>query len=70
MKTYKDWHKYGSFVLLIGFIISACSGMAKHKKLHVVSALLIGIGTVACIYSGHKLIGVCPAIFHESSGNT
>lgn len=58
MKRNKDWHKYGSFALLIGFIISACSGMSKHKKLHFVSALLIGMGTVACIYSGHKIIGV------------
>lgn len=58
MKTYKDWHKYGSFALLIGFIISVCSGMAKHKKLHAVSGLLIGLGMAACIYSGHKIIGV------------
>lgn len=46
MKTYKDWHKYGSFALLIGFIISVCSGMAKHKKLHAVSGLLIGLGNL------------------------
>lgn len=58
MKTHKDWHKYGSLALLFGFIISVCSGMARHKKLHALSALLIGLGTVACIYSGHKIIGV------------
>lgn len=56
MKTQKNWHKYGSFALLFGFIISIYSGMAKQKKLHALSAFLIGFGTTACIYSGHKLI--------------
>lgn len=57
MKTQKDWHKYGSFALLFGFITGICSGMTKHKKLHAASAFLTGFGIVACIYSGHKLIG-------------
>lgn len=57
MKKQMDWHKYGSFALLIGFVISMLSGGRKNKKFHAAGALLVGLGMTACIYSGHRLIG-------------
>lgn len=66
MKSYKDWHKYGSFALLVGFVGSVFSGPAKQKKLHAVSALLTVLGMAACIYSGHKMIGAYAPVDREA----
>lgn len=59
MKKYKDWHMYGSVALLIGIAVSAYSGIKRKKTLHVIGALIGGIGTGVCIYSGHKILGGC-----------